>query len=100
MKQQRDLIVDYLSAHPDCKKRKNRYYTISQILELNYGMILEPAEIKLICSLADEYRHQTQADDIGLELEREWHASPAVKGWNENRLFELRNITSDEIKVI
>lgn len=78
---QRDLIAQKLLNNPAYKQRKNRYIFISELLASHYGIVLEPKDCKLVCSLADEYRHQTDADEVGVEKEKEWHAKPFMFEW-------------------
>jgi hypothetical protein len=85
---QRDTISRMLEEDPSLRQRKNRYILAARMTGY------DPEECKRICSIMDEYRHQTQADDTGLLLEREWHESPALKSDESCRLFQLRNITS------
>lgn len=73
---QRDLIASNLENHPEYRNRSMRYV----LLESLTGVDRETC--RLICSLADEYRHQTKADDVGIEKEKEWHASPDILKWN------------------
>lgn len=93
MKPQRKQIEDLLSEKPLYKHRKFRYNVVSEILERYYGLILAPSECQLICSLADEYRHQTEADEIGLSKEKDWRPTTEFKQ-EETRLFKLSQITA------
>lgn len=78
---QREQIAQILAKNPRYKQRKYRYTVISEILAKHHNIILEPKDIQLICSLADEYRHQTQADEVGLEKEKEHHRTPFMFEW-------------------
>ena len=82
---QRDTIAKMLEEDPSLRQRKNRYILAARMTGV------DAEECKRICSILDEYRHQTQADEVGIEMEREWHASPVLKG-EEQRLFNLRNL--------
>jgi len=94
MKPQREQIAELLIDKPFYGERKNRYNLVAEILEKHYGLKIEPKDCQLICSLADEYRHQTEVDFIGEKLARGWHKSPAMHERENAQLFQLRNITS------
>ena len=82
---QREKIASMLEEEPELRKRKMRYVVCARLTGVDADTC------KLICSIADEFRHQTTSDEIGETLEREWHASPALKG-EEQRLFKLRKL--------
>lgn len=96
MKAQRDIIENLLSEKPQYQNRKLRYNAIAEILQNHFNIILEPKDIQLICSLADEYRHQTEADEVGEELEKDWHKTPEQHNFEngQNQLFKsiIKNI--------
>lgn len=76
----RELIAHKLQTTPAYRKRKFRYVLIAEILKENHNLILEPSDIQLICSLADEYRHSplTRKDEVGAELESQWKYTPQL----------------------
>lgn len=78
---QREQIAQILAKNPEYKQRKYRYIVIAKVLAENNNIILEPKDIQLICSLADEYRHQTKVDEVGIEKEKEYHRTPFMFEW-------------------
>jgi hypothetical protein len=90
MQAQREIIQNLLSEKPQFKNRKFRYNAISEILEKYHNIILEQKDIQLICSLADEYRHQTEADEVGKSEEKKWH--------KKDYQFSFQNETEEAFK--
>jgi len=93
MKQeQRQQVFETIAGTPGYEQRKNRYVVVSKILEKYHGLIIEPKDCQLICSLADEFRHQTVKDSVGEKLEQAWHNTPVtreVQSWD--LLFKRTN---------
>ena len=88
MKPQREQIAEILKEKPFYRERKQRYNVVSEILKNHYGLVVEPKDCQLICSLADEYRHQTEKDEVGEKLEKEWHKPDYVHNFENNQLFK------------
>lgn len=93
---QRDLIAQKLLNNPAYKQRKNRYIFISELLASHYGIVLEPKDCKLVCSLADEYRHQTDADEVGVEKEKEWHTTRPLMEWEWEMKKKMKVLNLDQ----
>lgn len=87
----REIIQNLILKTPQYSKRKFRFIVISKILEENHNIILEPYEIQLICSLVDEFRHQTEADETGLKLADEWKSqSQRIYEQEEKRILKQK----------
>ena len=71
---QRDKIAQMLEEDPMLRERKMRYVVCARITGVDADTC------KLICSIADEFRHQTTADEVGEALEAEWHKPSMVWG--------------------
>jgi hypothetical protein len=68
----RELIQNLLEDHPEYRQRKFRYQVVSRLTDV------DPETCKLICSLADEFRHLTEVDEVGEAKAEEWKRSPAL----------------------
>ena len=73
---QREKLLDLLEKHPEWRERKYRYTVISNLTNI------EPEVCKLICSIADDFRHITKVDEVGEALAREWEGTSSF--WSES----------------
>lgn len=84
---QRQNLLDLLEKNPKYRERKYRYIVISTLTGVDEDLC------KKICSVADDYRHITQVDEVGESLAENWKKSDAIHTF-ENQLFKPRPITS------
>ena len=54
--------------------KKHQFIIISKIIEDSTGLYIPPQTCKKICSLQRSVRFAIPPDEIGLELEKSWHA--------------------------
>lgn len=85
MSNQIERIEGLLIDNPEWRKRKFRYILASEMTGVS------PEKCKEIASILDQYRHQTDVDKKGLELEKEWKRSPELAQENDNwdKIFRI-----------
>ena len=73
MRTQRQVIADMLSKEPQLRERKYRFVVASRMSGVDEDTC------KMICSIVDEFRHQTKADEVGLAHAEEWKSQQVAK---------------------
>lgn len=79
------------------KSRSCRYLVVSEAIDREFGVLIEPHIIQKIESYCRNARDKEifEADSIGESLEENYHATPQIHKFNnEQSLFEKRIITN------
>lgn len=80
-------VENFIVNNPEFKSRADQYRAMS----LYFGV--EAETIKEMMSFSRYLREIWPIDETGEKLEKTYHKSPAIHSF-ENRLFNLRQITS------
>ena len=89
---QRDKIAQMLIDDPSLRQRKFRYILASRITGI------DPETCRIVASVLDEYRHQTQVDEVGEALEKTFHKPQYLFGQDNQTIKMSKRLSEDLLK--